>query len=326
LSSGDWRQYASQYGNFDGTSYALDAFYLSRNGDSPNRDVSQRAFTATFKQQPFKEDLLVERVKRVLPLRSKADAPATPRRFDDAIHLLVFDDKPVIVSQIRDGLADTPWKVSSAAIATEALESCSKNRVDLVVVSLSLPNDTASTFCLALREAGGKLACIPAFGLCVKTAVAEQTRAQQVGFANVITKPINIADLKTKITKALRLETSYRYFQTRELALVLTIPGTEPLTIGAIELSLNEQLTTAVDAGLDTLILDLKQVVKADIALIKLVLEATRASTELGLKTAIIGSDEMRRECCGYEETREWKIVASFEEAIKCAAGDLAIA
>ena len=63
--------------------------------------------------KPFKGELLIERVGRVVSLKSKTDAVEKLRRFDDPISILVVDDKPAIAGQIRTALADTPWKITS---------------------------------------------------------------------------------------------------------------------------------------------------------------------------------------------------------------------
>jgi two-component system cell cycle response regulator len=46
--------------------------------------------------KPFKGELLVERVGRVVTLKSKTDAVARTRRFDEPLNILVVDDKPAI--------------------------------------------------------------------------------------------------------------------------------------------------------------------------------------------------------------------------------------
>jgi predicted Zn-dependent protease len=56
LSYGHWIQSASQYGNIGNTSYSLDAFYRSDNGQRPNNDLEQLALSARFKQQLTRKD------------------------------------------------------------------------------------------------------------------------------------------------------------------------------------------------------------------------------------------------------------------------------
>src|SRR5580698_9295202 len=63
--------------------------------------------------KPFKGELLIERVGRVVDLKAKAATAKKNKRFDDPINILVVDDKPAIAEQVRSGLADTVWKVTN---------------------------------------------------------------------------------------------------------------------------------------------------------------------------------------------------------------------
>lgn len=266
--------------------------------------------------KPFKEELLIERVKRVVNLRSKSESADRPKRFDDPINLLVLEDKPAIIEQIRGGLADTPWRVTNVTQSAEALDHCNKGGVDAVLASLSLPNDTAYAFFQNLRGYAN-MATLPVFGLSVRTATAEQGRAQQAGFTGIITKPIDPAELKTKVSKALKLETCYKYFQPRPGALVLTLPkDVNSSVIGEVSAHLNEQLTATVDAGSDKLLIDLSQIDKATLPMIELVLSAMEMCSGLALKSALIGNQTLTADCRSYEEARSWIFANSIDEAI----------
>ncbi len=265
--------------------------------------------------KPFKEDLLVERASRVISLKPKSDDGEKRKRYDDPIHLLIVDDKPAISAQIRDGLADTNWKLSCAEELGQALDICTKTAVDLVLVSHSLPKDGAYMLFQNLRSVANS-AAIPVFALCVKTAVADQTRAQQAGFSGIITKPIDPSDLKSKVCRALGLETSYRYFQERGNALVLSMPKEiSPHVAHEITSSLHGRLTGIVDAGGDKLIVDLKQMETANLQVINLVLSAAQACSKLSLKYAVVASDTVKAECRTCEETHVWPFAKTVEEA-----------
>ncbi|PYI87678.1 MAG: hypothetical protein DME26_05390, partial [Verrucomicrobia bacterium] len=58
FSGGDWIQSGSQYGTFGNTSYALDPYYRSENGQRPNNDLKQLAFSGKIKQQLTPQDSL----------------------------------------------------------------------------------------------------------------------------------------------------------------------------------------------------------------------------------------------------------------------------
>ena len=56
LSGGDWTQAGSQFGTFGNTSYALDSFYATQNGQRTNEDMEQLTLSAKFKQQLTPQD------------------------------------------------------------------------------------------------------------------------------------------------------------------------------------------------------------------------------------------------------------------------------
>ena len=55
-SRGDWNQAATAFGHEDGFSYALDAQYVSQNGQEPNNDLLDYQFSLTAKQQVASSD------------------------------------------------------------------------------------------------------------------------------------------------------------------------------------------------------------------------------------------------------------------------------
>jgi two-component system cell cycle response regulator len=266
--------------------------------------------------KPFKGELLVERVGRVLTLQTKADAAQKARRYDDPISILVVDDKPAISGQIKSALGDTPWKVTAADQPGQALDICMEQGVDVVLASLTLPNDGAYMLFQNLRGYANT-ASIPVLGLCVKTAVADQARAQQAGFAGIITKPIDPGELKSKVSRILKLETSYKYFHQEESWLKLTLPNDiHPGVVHEVSKRLDDQLAATVDAGGNKLIVDLGQAEAATLQMIELVLAAIQACSKLAIRHAIVTSEAMVAQCRSFDEAQSWKFAHSFDEAL----------
>jgi two-component system, cell cycle response regulator len=265
--------------------------------------------------KPFKEELLVERVRRVIEIKPRGEEVST-KRFDDALKILLVDDKPAIVEQIRKSIEDTPWKLQSCATPGQAIEFCNATVPDAVLVSLSLPEGGGFSLFQSLR-ASPRTKSTPVFGLSVKTAAEEQGKAQQIGFTGIITKPIDHADVKLKITRALHLDTSYRYFEIRDGALMLKIPATLTAPV-AVEMAahLRAKILEAVDSGYDKVIVDMGQVKKADVSVIKLGLNVSQLCAELSLKQRMIGSEVIAMECRNFQETKDWEFEKTFEEAL----------
>jgi len=265
--------------------------------------------------KPFKQDALIERVSRVVALQSKSESGVKAKRVDDPIHLLVADDKPAIAEQIRAGLAGTPWKVTGAAQPAEALDLCVRQGIDIVLASLSFPRDGAQQLLQSLRSYA-RTASIPVLGLCVKTAATDQAGFSEAGFGGIVTKPIDCEDLKAKIARALKLETSYLYLQQRDGALVFRLPKEcNPEIAESVACDLKDQLTAMVDAGGDKFIVDLSALEELTHPVIKLVFSVIRAAGDLSIKYAMAGSKSVRANCQVYEESQGWKFASTVEEA-----------
>ncbi|MGA2864162.1 MAG: response regulator [Verrucomicrobiota bacterium] len=266
--------------------------------------------------KPFKVELMVERVSRIIELKARNEVHPRVRRFGDALQILVVDDHPAIVEQIQASLAGTPWKVSGVSQTGQAVDSCGPTLPDIILISLSLPE--GSGFALfQMFQSSVRTKAVPILALSVKTATEEQTRAQQLGFTGLVTKPIDSADLQLKITRALSLDTSHNYFQRRDHLLVLTLPANfNQLVANDICLHLRPKVCEAVDAGLSRLVLDLSQLKAADATLIKLGLQVIQLCAGLGIRYGLVGSAALGQECKNHEETRDWQFSSSFEEAL----------
>jgi two-component system cell cycle response regulator len=267
--------------------------------------------------KPFKEDMLVERAGRIIELKAKGGGVKKLKRYDDPLNILVVDDKPAIIDQIRAAVSDTPWQVHGRTQTGEALDYCSQNVPDAILVSLSLPDGAGFTLFQMFR-ASTRTKSAPIFGLSVKTATEDQTRATQVGFLGVITKPLDPDDLKTKICRSLSLDTSYKYFQQREGVLAVMLPtNLTPNVANEISNQMRSKVSEAVDSGLGKMIIDMSQVRTPDINLVKLGITTIQLCNELSLQQRRVGSSIVQAECRNYEETKDWIFVASYEDAIR---------
>jgi two-component system, cell cycle response regulator len=227
----------------------------------------------------------------------------------------VVDDQPAILERVKAGLAGTPWTMHGVKDASEALDSCDQILPHIILISLSLPGDSAFTLFQRVR-ADLRTKGTPILALTVKTTAEEQARAMEFGFSGIITKPIDSGDLQLKITRALSLDTSHKYFQHRDSLLVLLLPANfNQLAADDISARLRQKVREAVNAGLDGLVIDLSQLKAADMTLIKLGLKVTQLCVELQLPYALAGSGALCLECKNYQETKDWRFSSSFEQA-----------
>ncbi len=265
--------------------------------------------------KPLKPDVLIERVSRVVALQTKAEIGIKPRRVDDPIHLLVVDDKPAILRQIRIGLARTPWKVTGSCHPVQAIALALAQEIDIVLASLGLPKNGAQLLYQELRR-HAKTAPIPVLGLCVKTAATGRAHFFEAGFAGIVTKPIDDENLKSEVSSALKLQTWYESVRQHKAAMVFRpAPECASEVAEAVATDVRNQLTAMVEAGGDTLIVDLSTLEEPTDSLIKLVLSVVRAAGELSIRHAVAGSQAVREKCRVYEESQGWKFANTVEEA-----------
>jgi two-component system cell cycle response regulator len=265
--------------------------------------------------KPFKEEVLIEKAGRMIELKPLSDAPTKARSIFDTANVLVVEDKPAIVQQIQDGLKHTPWKVHGVSTQGEAIDYCSKTPPDLIMISLSLSEDAAFTLFRLIRT-NVKTKYIPVFGLVVKTETAAQQQAQTVGFTTVITKPIDLGELETKIAKAMNLDTSQRYFAIEGQSLVMRIPeNCSPAVLAEITTYLKPKLADAVDAGHNKSVIDAHLLKSLHMGVIKLLVLAMQTCRELGVQFALVGNATIIAECKGFEDTRSWVFHDTIEDA-----------
>ena len=265
--------------------------------------------------KPFKEDVLIEKAGRVIDLKPLSETPAKAKSIFDPADILIVEDKPAIIQQIQEGLKHTPWKVHGVAAQGEAIDFCSRTPPDLMLVSLSLPEESAFTLFRLIRT-NVKTKYTPVFALVVKTETAQQQQAQTVGFSAIITKPIDLGELETKMAKAMNLDTSQRYYAVEGDSLIMRLPeNCSPAVIAEAATYLKPKFSQAVDAGHNKVVIDIHQIRSLHMGVIKLLFQAMQTCRELAMQFALVANPQIISECKGFEDTRGWTFYDSLEDA-----------
>jgi two-component system cell cycle response regulator len=265
--------------------------------------------------KPFKEEVLIEKCGRVIDLKPLNDTPTKTKSIFDPADILVVEDKPAIIQQIQEGLKHTPWKIRGVSTQGEAIDQCAKAAPDIVLVSLSLPEESAFTLFRLIRT-NVKTKYTPVFALVVKTETSQQQQAQTVGFSAIITKPIDPSELESKIAKAMNLDTSQRYYAMEQETLVMRLPeNCSPAVLAEAANYLKPKFTEAVDAGFAKVVIDIHQLRTLHMGVIKLLFQAMQTCRELGMQFALVGNAQIISECKGFEDTRGWTFYDSIDEA-----------
>lgn len=265
--------------------------------------------------KPFKEDVLIEKCGRVIDLKPLNDSPSKTKTIFDPADILVVEDKPAIVQQIQEGLKHTPWKIRGVSTQGEAIDQCAKASPDIVIVSLSLPEESAFTLFRLIRT-NVKTKYTPVFALVVKTETSQQQQAQTLGFSAIITKPIDTSDLESKIAKAMNLDTSQRYYATEQDCLIMRLPeNCSPTVLAEAAHYLKPKFSEAVDAGFNKVVIDIHQIRTLHMGVIKLLFQAMQTCRDLAMNFGLVGNPLIISECKGFEDTRGWTFYDSIDDA-----------
>ena len=265
--------------------------------------------------KPFKEEVLIEKAGRIIDLKPLSEAPAKAKSIFDPADILIVEDKPAIIQQIQEGLKHTPWKVHGVATQGEAIDFCSRTPPDLILVSLSLPDESAFTLFRLVRT-NVKTKYTPVFALVVKTETTQQQQAQTLGFSAIVTKPIDLGELETKMAKAMNLDTSQRYYALEGDTLVMRLPeNCAPAVLAEAADYMKPKFAQAVDAGQNKVVIDIHQLKSLHMGVIKLLLQAMQTCRDLAMQFVLVGSAQIITECKGFEDTRGWTFFESIEEA-----------
>jgi two-component system cell cycle response regulator len=267
--------------------------------------------------KPFTEQLVVERVGRIIDLQAKGAVGAKTKTLADPILLLVVDDKPAIIEQVKEIFSAYPWRIIGTSQCGEAIDISSRELPDAIIVSLSLPDKAAHNFFQMMR-ANTKTKSVPVFGMSVKTALEEQSQAQSIGFTGIITKPLDPSEIIFRLCKSMNLDTSARYFTQEGTTMTMKLPSSiSDLVASEIFSFIQPKTRDMVDAGLVKMLLDASACSKIDMVIIKIILGVVQACRELGIKLRIVGNPEISKQSRQFEETQELQFFESREAALE---------
>lgn len=258
--------------------------------------------------KPFTEAAVIDRVGRIVDLKQKSGAapaapapaasvtPKKPRVVTDALKVLVVDEHPAIIESIQKSVAKRGWKVVGCANPEAAQGQVAaavpvEETPDIVLISLAFPNKAGLKFFATARQ-NPVLKNLPFLGLCLKTAEFEQKDAKDTGFAGVITKPLDLAEIPDRIARAMELDVTPVFYSSEGEVQVVTIPP-DLSEVGSIDLSRQSRskIPDFVNAGFSKLLLDLTGVTKVEIPIIRAVASIVHECEKVGINWRLVGTD-----------------------------------
>ena len=131
-----------------------------------------------------------------------------------AARILIVDDEPNIIATVAPLLRAQGYEVFSAMTGKAALEAVDRDRPDLLVLDLGLPDIDGVDVCVRVRQSSS----MPIVVLSARGAEGDKVRALDAGADDYVTKPFGTEELLARIRAGLRR--------------VETPPATEPLVRG----------------------------------------------------------------------------------------------
>src|SRR5215203_4014387 len=114
--------------------------------------------------------------------------------------VLVVDDEPNILATLAPLLRSRGYEVFTAMSGRAALETIDRDKPDLVVLDLGLPDIDGVDLCRQIRES----ATVPIVVLSARGSEGDKVRALDVGADDYVTKPFGAEELLARIRAGLR--------------------------------------------------------------------------------------------------------------------------
>lgn len=135
--------------------------------------------------------------------------------------ILVCDDERDIVSAIRIYLNGEGYRVLEAYSGVQALELMARERVDLVLMDIMMPEMDGLTAVAKIRETSN----VPVLFLSAKSEDTDKILGLNIGADDYITKPFNPVEVLARVRSQLRRYTQLGSVQTGDAAGKYTLGG-----------------------------------------------------------------------------------------------------
>ena len=122
----------------------------------------------------------------------------------DQPRVLVVDDEEHITEMLAMGLGFNGFTVERAASGREALDSIARQRPDLVVLDVMLPDLEGFEVARRLRQAEGAGAHLPIIFLTARDTTRDKVEGLRLGSDDYVTKPFSIEELIERVRAVLR--------------------------------------------------------------------------------------------------------------------------
>lgn len=146
----------------------------------------------------------------------RAVIPRTPN-LDQPAYILIVDDDLIGIELIIEHLREYDFAVDTATSGLEGLEKARNARPDLILLDLSMPKPNGFEVLQELKDSEFTRR-IPILLLSAYEDTASKVRGFQLGAADFISKPVDQAELRARVTTQLRRRRMQSSLECRLLA------------------------------------------------------------------------------------------------------------
>lgn len=118
-------------------------------------------------------------------------------------NILVVDDEKHIVNMLRINLENNGYNVLSAYNGQQALDLLEKEKVDLVLLDVMMPDIDGKVVCKKIKQ-NEKTKTLPVIMVSAKTRINDKIDGLTYGADDYVTKPFNIKELILRIEASLK--------------------------------------------------------------------------------------------------------------------------
>jgi CheY-like chemotaxis protein len=238
---------------------------------------------------------------------------------DEQVKVLIVEDKPMVLKQLRDLCEANKWHPTEATDSARALELCKKLSFSAIIISCSLESD--STLSLRRKLKTSVLSKnTPVVGLVVQGDKEMENTAQEVGFEQIIHKPINNDLASTSLYRAMNLDSSAQYFKLMEEVLYFKIPRSSSTNlISDIKANLKPRIVSTVNAGIGKIIVDVSELNEMGEGTLDLVGEFAEYLEDynFSFQVVLIGDSKDRESWLNLDGCENWDVCESFDSAME---------
>jgi DNA-binding response OmpR family regulator len=118
-----------------------------------------------------------------------------------APRVLVVEDDAGLGDLLRRGLGEEGFEVRTVALGGDAVSAAARERPDILVIDIGLPDADGRDVCQALRAQG---VSSPVLFLTARDAITDRLSGFSVGGDDYLTKPFDFAELVARLNALLR--------------------------------------------------------------------------------------------------------------------------